>query len=248
MLPVQPAYSDHYSGRAGGLEQSLFETIAWASGFRPPVEEFDLVLSKRFTLEEMGSNPIALRFLEMLIAISGAKRVLEIGSFVGVSSMCLARALPPGGKVVTIEKFDEFAAIAKENFKRNGFEDKIELIVGDALEEAAKVRRLTKFDLIFVDGNKEHYDDYFRMLEPALSPGGLMVVDDCFFHGDALNKLPGTEKGRGVRKLLETVSQRGDLQRLALPISNGLLIIWKPPAALGPAKTQRSRTAHRNNI
>jgi caffeoyl-CoA O-methyltransferase len=223
LLPNQPEYAHDYRGADHAL--ALYEMICRSSGIRDPHDEFKVEDSDRFTQAEMGSNPVSLRFLQVLIRIAGVNRVLEIGTFVGVSAMYFAEALPPGGEVVTIEKFDHFATIARRNFAANGLSDRIRLLEGDAFEVIEKLPRDKLFDLIFIDGNKERYVDYFRKTEPLLSRHGLVLVDDCFFHGDALNASPTNEKGRGTRAFLDYAATRNDYQRIALPLSNGIMIM-----------------------
>src|SRR5438445_480702 len=142
--------------------QSLYDAICQASGIVSPHEEFALEYSNQFTVEEMASNPVSLRFFQFLVRVSGARRVLEIGAFIGLSAMAFARALPDGGEVVTIEKFDRFAAIARRNFEKNGLADKIRLIVGDASDILASLRSVPLFDIVFIDGNKECYRAYME--------------------------------------------------------------------------------------
>ena len=226
-MPDQPRNNEHYAGAPGDYHAALFDTLVRASGIAAPAEEFSLEASSRFSQEEMGSNPISLRLLELLVRLVRAERVLEIGTFIGVSGMYMARALPESGRLVTIEKFPEFAEIARRNFKANGFDDRIDLLVGDAHDRIRDLARLTPFDVIFIDGNKERYADYFVALEPILRPGGLFIIDDILFHGDALNKVPQTEKGRGVRDLLDRVERSKDYLRLALPIANGMLLLLR---------------------
>jgi caffeoyl-CoA O-methyltransferase len=227
LLPNQPELTDLCHGSAL-TEAAILDTILWITGSRRPYEDFDLRLSDRFTPEEMGSPPVTYRLLEFLIVASGARTVLEIGTFIGVSALYLARSLPPGGKVVTFERFDQFAAIARENFSRNRMEDRIQLIEGDAMESLKSLPKSEKFDLMFIDGNKERYDEYFAELEPRLNRPGIVVIDDCLFNGDALSTTPSSEKGRGVRRVLEVISKRDDLLRLVLPVANGILIVRKP--------------------
>ena len=228
MLPDQALHSDQFAGARDGFFPALFEAIARTSGIRTPYEELDLVTSDKFTVEEMGSNPIALRFLQLLIRLSRARRVLEIGAFIGVSAMYMAKALPPGGEMVTIEKFDHFADICRRNFQRNGLADRITLLQGDAHTVIDGLPRDRPFDMVFIDGNKERYADYMRRLEPLLAPGGLMIVDDALFHGDALNPKPRTEKGQGVRDCLELAREWTDYCRVLLPVANGMLLMVKP--------------------
>ena len=80
---------------------------------------------------------------------------------------------------------------------------------------------------LFIDGNKERYKDYFESLEPLLSPNGVIIVDDCFFHGDVYNDKPQTEKGQGTKDFLDAAAKRDDYVRLALPLSNGVYIMMK---------------------
>lgn len=226
-MPDQPRNNEHYAGAPGDYHAALFDTLLRASGIAAPAEEFSLEASSRFSQEEMGSNPISLRLLELLVRLVRAERVLEIGTFIGVSGMYMARALPASGRLVTIEKFPEFAEIARRNFRANGFEERVELRVGDAHELIRELDPRLPFDLVFIDGNKERYADYFESLEPLLRPGGLFVVDDVLFHGDALNSVPQTEKGRGVREFLDRAARAKDYLRLTLPIANGIMLLLR---------------------
>lgn len=226
-LPDQPQHAEQFAGSREAYWVALYDTICRASGIGDPRHEFDLALSDMFTVEEMASNPILLRFLELLVTLGGARRVLEIGAFIGLSAMSFARALPADGRVVSIEKFDRFAALARENFRRNGLADKITLHVGDAHDVIATLPPDELFDLAFIDGDKGRYLDYLRMVDPLVRPGGLVIVDDVFFHGDAINAVPATEKGRGVKDLLDAAAQLEGYLRLALPLGNGTLLLLK---------------------
>ncbi len=107
MLPHQAEHSNLY--RRDAFMQDLFDVIARSSGIGDPKAEFVLEESDMFSVEEMASNPVAMRFLRFLIKVAGVKRVLEIGTFIGFSALSFAKALPDDGEVVTIEKFDKFA-------------------------------------------------------------------------------------------------------------------------------------------
>jgi caffeoyl-CoA O-methyltransferase/O-methyltransferase len=230
LLPTSAANCDRFAGPRDQFMAALYEAIIRASGIEPPERELKLEMSKRFTLAEMASNPVALRLLQMLVQMTRARRVLEIGAFIGVSTIYLAKALPPGGEVVTIEKFPEFAEICRANFDQNGVADRIRLIVGDASEILQSLPDSERFDFIFIDGNKERYAEYFRMAERLLDPGGLIIVDDALFHGDALNDVPHTEKGAGSKALLEAACSAVEYQRLLLPFANGMMLLRKPAA------------------
>lgn len=183
-----------------------------------------------FTIEEMASSPMVLGFLQWLIDVAGVRRILEIGAFVGVSSMYMAEALPPGGELITIEKFDHFAEIARKIFSNYGFDGIISLIHGDAAEMIQTLDPAKPFDLVFIDGNKERYAEYFDDVAPLVRPGGIIVTDDALFHGDALNRSPESDKGRGVQAFLARAASATDWRRSLIPISNGLVLMRKPIA------------------
>jgi predicted O-methyltransferase YrrM len=227
LLPNQDYLRSHYKGPQEEYTRRMLDRIFSASDLSMPEQEFDLALSDKFSVEAMGSDPINLRLYEILLGLMGAKRVLEIGTFIGVSTMCLARALGPGGKVVTIEKWDHFAGLARENFTRNGFDDSIELLEGDAFTLIGELEGRERFDFIFLDANKERYPEYFERLEPLLAPKGLFVIDDVFFHGDLMNDEPISEKGRGARDSILAAAARKDFQRVLLPLCNGVLLLLR---------------------
>jgi caffeoyl-CoA O-methyltransferase len=141
--------------------------------------------------------------------------------------MTMARAMPAGGKLTTIEKFDHFADICRRNFAANGLADRITIVEGDAFEALAKVPHGELFDLAFIDGNKERYADYFEILEPRVRSGGLILVDDVFFHGDVLNAEATTEKGEGCKRFMALAARRDNYVKLALPLCNGLMLLLK---------------------
>lgn len=226
LLPNQTFNSDQYSGTPP-LEQALYETILWSSAIQTPTDYLHIEQSNLFSIEEMASNAVALGFITWLLRLTKAHRVLEIGAFVGVSTMYFAKALPAEGRVVTIEKFDHFAAIARRNFAANGLENKIELLEGDAHEVLPTLKDRGPFDFAFIDGNKERYAEYFRLVEPMMSINGIIAVDDAFFHGDALSRKPTSEKGAGARAMLELAAGLSNWHRVLLPLSNGLLLMFK---------------------
>jgi predicted O-methyltransferase YrrM len=226
ILPVQSVNREYFDGSDELLIKALAQITCQFSDSQNPSEQFNLQEAPGFTTELFASNPLSLRLLQMLILLKKPKKVLEIGTFIGLSTMCMAKCLPEGGQIITLEKFDYFCRIAEQNFQNNGLTDKIKIIEGDALEELKKLQS-EKFDFIFVDGNKEKYKEYFELLEPYLEDGGLFVVDDVLFHGDVLNELPKTEKGKGVKKFLETVKSREDYIKILLPIRNGMMLMYK---------------------
>lgn len=180
--------------------------------------------SPMFSLEQMATAPLQVQLLQGLIVIGKCKNILEIGTFVGSTTLHLLSAAGDGASITTIEKFDKFADIARENFAHNNASKRIELLCGDAKDIIPKLQGRT-FDFIFLDGDKGSYDYYFNLLEPLLKNGGIIVVDDCFFHGDVFHELPITEKGKGVQQFLQTIAKNENYHKTFIPLFNGMLVL-----------------------
>jgi predicted O-methyltransferase YrrM len=231
LLPSQPVMRKLFDGDAQEFHVAL-EALTLSVCPTP-------VLAQRWQLEfkpgvsyaSLGSDIGALHFYQLLIRLSRARRVLELGTYVGVSTLYLAEAVGPDGMVTTVEKGDEFFAIAQRNFQRNGMSQRIRALRADAMEALCELAdEGEEFDLILIDAAKE---SYAAMLAPALKclpPGGLLVVDDIFMNGDTLNAAPNTVKGQGVQDLLKLVKNlRPEHTRVVLPIGNGTLLIHRSP-------------------
>jgi len=227
ILPTQTPMNEFFIGDEEDLFAAIYKTGIRLGNIQLPDELFEIKRSPQFPIEEMASNPMVLKLLQFLISLTKSKRILEIGTFVGVSSMYMANVLPKDGILTTVEKYDHFADIAKENFILNNLDKKIELVNTDALLYLKELDVEDKFDLIFLDGNKEQYSDYFELIDPVLTKNGLLIVDDIFFCGDSLNGSPNTEKGLGVKKFLDKIEKSNKYNKVVLPISDGILLMLK---------------------
>jgi len=238
ILPNQEFNANLYNVDGVAIEESIFDLILEVSDLKVPQETFSLETSEIITVEEMASSPVTLGFLQWLIDLRGVRSVLEIGAFIGVSAMYMARALPQDGRVLTIEKFEKFADIALRNFERNQLSDKIELRNGDASDILPDVVGDRRFDLVFIDGHKEAYAEYLDLVVDAVTDRGIVIIDDALFHGDVLNKKATTEKGAGVHAALMRAKEKKNWRLHLLPISNGMLLMTKrPDDAGGPGAT-----------
>ncbi|HWY90745.1 MAG TPA: O-methyltransferase [Solirubrobacteraceae bacterium] len=165
-----------------------------------------------------GLPPIAVtpnqgKLLELLARIQGARTILELGTLGGYSTIWLARALPPGGRLITLEYEPRFAEVACANIARAGVADVVELRVGAALEILPQLHAegLGPFDLIFIDADKQNYPGYFEWSLKLSRPGTLIVGDNVVRDGaildpDAYHPEHGDEVIRGVRRFYELVS------------------------------------------
>jgi len=169
------------------------------------------------------------KFLYMLIKMIHAKHVLEIGTLTGYSSIWMARALPDEGKATTLEISPEHAAEAKKNFKLAGLDNKIELILGNAMETLDKLSNdsgeQTKFDFVFIDADKEGYPAYFDKVIQMVNKGGLITADNTLRDGEVVKK-DVNEGTKAVQLFNKKVASDPRVESLLVPISDGLTICW----------------------
>lgn len=230
-LPVQPILSMYYQGPQEGLIEALYGATLHYGGAGSPLQEFKVGAPPDFPPESNMSNVALLQFLRFLVALKRPKRVLEIGTFLGISAMTMATHLPKGGQLVTLEKFALFAGHARANVEANGLQDRIQVLEGDADEVIRRGLPDAAYDLVFLDGNKEKYLDYFRLVDPLIPMGGVLVVDDVFFQGDVLNPEPTTDKGRGAKACLEAARIHPGYAKALLPLGDGVLLMTKTEAS-----------------
>ena len=167
-------------------------------------------------------SPAQGKFLQILARISGAKRILEIGTLAGYSAIWLARALPPGGKLVTIELKPATAALARKNFTQAELVDVIELHEGNALEilPALAAQEEDPFDFIFLDADKRHHGAYLDIVLKLAHKGTIIVADNVIRHGDIINKIDDP-RVQGIRDFMEKCAANPRLCATALQTVGG---------------------------
>ena len=223
-LPNQPLLKKYF--KLKNFEDHLYSFIAKYSNIITPKKKYKLFNPSGIAVEEMASNPISLSFLNFICYLIKPKNILEIGSFIGLSTMELSTHLKKNGKVTAIEKYDKFYNIAKKNFKINKLDKKINIILGEALDVLSSNKLKKKFDLIFIDGNKENYKEIFQLCEKKLSKDGIIIIDNIFNQGDAMNSKPQTQKGAGVKRLLEYLKNK-KMTKCILPFYDGIMLVKK---------------------
>ena len=164
------------------------------------------------------------RLLEALIVISGAHSVLELGTFTGVGALAMAAALPPGGRVMTLERDPDSAAAARRHIASSPVGNRIELIEGDA--RVTLPRLPGPFDLVWIDAWKADYPQYLDLLLPKLAPRGIIVADNLFRDGATLPPATDDEATRGVLNFARQVQEHDRLHNVLLTVGDGLLLAW----------------------
>jgi caffeoyl-CoA O-methyltransferase len=173
----------------------------------------------------MMSGLVEVRLLQALIAMSGARRVLEVGTFTGFGALSMAAALPDDGRVVTLERKEETAAIARKHIERSKHGHKIDLIVGDARTELAELDG--PFDLVFIDAWKFDYVHYYEEALQLLSPRGVIVADNVLWSGTVVDGSTDDDQGAAVRTFNEHVQADPRVRNVLLTVGDGLLLAWR---------------------
>ena len=176
----------------------------------------------------MMSGLAEARLLEALIVVGGARHVLEIGTFTGVGALAMAAALPAGGHVTTLEVDEEIAAVARRHIEASPHRRRIELIVGDALEAIASLEG--PFDLVYIDAWKADYPAYYDAVLPKLPERGVIVADNLFRDGAALNPADEDPDTLGIREFARRVQQDERVHNVLLTIGDGVMLVWRSAA------------------
>ena len=180
----------------------------------------------RTNYPRMLTGAVQGRFLTMLARISGAERVLEIGTFTGYSSTCFAYGIKEGGMVDTLEINDELEDLIREGWERAGVRDRITLHIGDAKET---LRTLSgPYDIVYMDANKREYCDYYDLIFDLVRPGGLILADDVLWDGKLWqDPMPSDKQTLGIAAFNDMVAADRRVESVILPWRDGLNIIRK---------------------
>lgn len=196
--------------------------LAWTAQVHAPHDE---ALERAFTSPgREGMPPISVgpnegRTLQLLLRLAGARRVVEIGTLAGYSTIWMARALPADGHLWTLERDLRHAEVARGNLEAAGLADRVTVVVGDAVEELANLEAHGPFCAVFVDADKERYDRYGAWAAENLRPGGLLIGDNAYFFGRIFGDEPGAVAMRGFHEATPAA-----FDSVCMPTPDGLLV------------------------
>jgi caffeoyl-CoA O-methyltransferase len=176
---------------------------------------------EKTSIPQMMVGEVEGRFLEFLVRLTGAKRVLELGTFTGYSSLSMARGLPDGGHVITCDVNPETTAIAQRYAEEAGLADRIEYRLGPGIETIAQIEG--PFDLVFIDAEKSGYMDYYEAVLPQLADGGLIIADNALRDGQVLAE----DTAEVMHAFNEHVRNDSRVQCVLLTVRDGMLLIMK---------------------
>lgn len=174
----------------------------------------------------MASGHLQGRLLKMLVQMTQAKRVLEVGTFSGYSAICLAEGLPDDGLLYTFEINDEQEDFTRPWIEGSAVANKIRFIIGDAIAEAPRLG--ITFDLVFIDGDKRTYIETYEMALTVLRQGGFIVADNTLWDGHVCDSAYDKDQQTlGIRRFNDLVANDSRVEKVILPLRDGLTLIRK---------------------
>lgn len=176
----------------------------------------------------MVSGHLQGRILKMICRMVQPHRVLELGTFTGYSALCFAEGMAPDGEVHTLEIDDEVEDFAREHFAQSPYGDKVKMYIGDALET---IKTLTDtYDLVFIDANKRDYLRYYEAVLPLVRPGGIILADNTLWDGKVVTEPDSRDPQTvGIVEFNNFVATDDRVEKVILPLRDGLTILWKKP-------------------
>lgn len=177
----------------------------------------------------MLSGSVQGQLMRMLVQMSGAKDILELGTFTGYSAICMAAAAPEDGHVDTLEINDELEDLILEGFERAGVSEKVDLHIGDCKETLKAFREEgRRYDLVYMDANKREYCEYYELIFDMVRPGGLILADNVLWDGKVCqNPLPQDKQTLGIARFNDMIKEDRRVESVILPLRDGLNLIRK---------------------
>jgi len=193
---------------------------------------------KRRLREETAKLPLGMmqigadqgQFMGLLVELIGARRALEIGTFTGYSSLCVAEAMGPQGRLICCDISEEFTAIARRYWREAGLADRIDLRLGpgtETLDKLLAAGEAGKFDFAFIDADKTNYDAYYERVLKLIRAGGLIAIDNVLWGGDVANPQDRSEETVAIRRLNDKLAKDDRVTLAMVSIGDGLTLARK---------------------
>ena len=205
----------------------------------PQGEALDWVVKQthiRTNHARMLSGEVQGELLRLIVKTSGARRILELGTFTGYSAICLASALPEDGHLDTLELNDELEDLILEGFDRAGVSERISLHIGDCKDTLRRMRAKMDaspddgmlYDIVYIDANKREYPEYYELVFDMVRPGGLILADNVLWDGKVCqDPLPQDKQTLGIARFNDIVRDDHRVESVILPLRDGLNVIRK---------------------
>jgi caffeoyl-CoA O-methyltransferase len=184
------------------------------------LEDLERETYQKTVLPQMISGKYQGRVLSLLSRLKQPKNILEIGTFTGYATLCLAEGLPTDGQIVTIDKNDEFKALQDKYFDLSGYHSQIQQILGNARDVIPTLQK--RFDLVFLDADKRYYPEYFELILPKMNQGGVILADNVLWYGKVLNDKAKDAETTAIKKYNEMLANDPRMDVVILPIRDGI--------------------------
>ncbi len=215
------------SRRTLPLDDRLYRYVLEASLREPPALAALRAETDGHPQANMQIAPEQGQFMQLLVRLTGARRVLEVGVFTGYSSLAIALALPPDGYLLACDVSDEFTAVARWHWAAAGVTERIELVLAPALETLDArlgAGEAGSYDFAFIDADKEGYVDYYERTLALLRPGGLVAVDNTLWGGAVADTADISAETAAIRRFNEHVREDQRVDLSLVPIGDGLTL------------------------
>lgn len=215
------------------MDDETFEYVQHhANPSHDPVSERLAATTRERFPDRAGMNigPDQGSFLAMLVAITGARLVVEVGTFTGMSALWMARRLPAEGRLLCFDITDEYLPTAREAWEAAGVSDRIEVVIGPAASGLAQLPDDQPVDLAFIDADKTGYLGYVDQLLPRLSDRGVIVVDNVLWDGLVVRDDDRSASTVALRAFNDDIATRDDVDAVMLPIGDGVTMIRRRSA------------------
>ncbi|MCF6524207.1 O-methyltransferase [Streptomyces sp. JJ36] len=166
-------------------------------------------------------------FLSLLVRLTGARQAVEVGTFTGYSALCIARALPAGGRLLACDVSEEWTAIARRYWERAGVSDRIDLRIAPALETLRALPAEETVDFAFIDADKTGYPEYYEELVTRLRPGGVLALDNTLQAGRVVDPADDDPSVVAIRRVNDAVVADARVESVLLPVRDGVTVIRK---------------------
>ncbi len=165
--------------------------------------------------------------LGLLVAATGARRIVEVGTFTGYSALCMARALPPGGTLLACDVSEEYTAVGRRFWQKAGVADRIRLVLAPAVETLRAQPDEELFDFGFIDADKTSYPIYYEEILRRLRPGGLIAIDNVLWNGQVVREDDQSDDTRAIRAINALVARDRRVQSVMIGVSDGITLARK---------------------
>jgi predicted O-methyltransferase YrrM len=192
------------------------------------LNELHLRTQQEFAIP-MQSHVEQLNFLGWFVKLINAKRILEIGTYTGMSALAMAEQLPDDGELICLDHSNQFTSLAKEYWVKGNVSEKIDCRIGEALEslQVFTEQDHESFDLVFIDADKANCKNYYELCLPLIKVGGVLIIDNVFFDRRILDDNNQKKSTNGIREINEFLVQDERVDLTMLPLSDGMTLARK---------------------